>query len=226
MRTRRLALLAGLLLALAPGPAAFASVLYTYDFPGDPGSGLEANQTNGQPTNATFSDYTRTGVIEKKAKNVFNSNTWSVNTSIDTTQYTSFSITAAGGYHLNLTSLTFDAQANATGPNNGRVALFLNGSATAYATFDYTPASSYSLVTFDFTDLTDANLATTATFRFYGWNATNAGGQLGFDNVVTNGTISNLPEPAMLQPILWLLLGCTLVEAGRSFRARAARGHA
>jgi hypothetical protein len=208
--------LAGALL-LAGHPAVRASVIYLYDFPGDPGSGLAVDQTNLQPSGATFSDFTRTNVTATAGGNVFNSSNWNQGVAIDTAEYVGFSITSAAGFVLNLTSLTFDARRSATGPPNAEVALFLNGSSTAYATLDFVPTAILGPVTFDFTDLTDADNVTSATFHFYGWTALGSGGQLEFGNVSTNGTISNLPEGPVAWPI-FVLLGCVFIENLRRWR--------
>ena len=122
---------------------------------------------------------------------------------------------------LNLTSLTFDARRSATGPANAEVALFLNGAATAYATLDFVPTAILGPATFDFTDLTDADNVTSATFRFYGWTALGNGGQLEFGNVAMNGSIGAAPEVATLWRMVFLL-GCTLIETTRQqLRAKA-----
>ena len=200
-------------------PHAHASLIYTYDFPGNPGSGLASNQTNGQPAGATFSDFTRTADLTQMpgapAIDTYGTESWNQTGSIDTTQYEGFSIAAAAGNRLNLTSLTFDIQLKPSGPLNFEVGLFLNGSATAYATLDLTPTSSVTTYTFSFTPLTDADNVTSAEFRFFGWNAAAAGGGIVLDNVTTNGAISNLPESSTFVPIS-LLLGCVL--AARKWR--------
>src|SRR5690348_7678247 len=188
-----------------------ASLIFVYDFPGN--SGLASDQTNPQPANAIFGDFTRNnvGATPGAPANTFGSNTWSLSASMDPTVYEGFSITAAGGYHLNLSSLSFSAYRSSTGPANVEVGLFLNGSTTAYATFDFSPVvATNTPYTFNFGPLTDADNVTTATFKFFGWNATSGiGGQFYVSNVGTNGSISSLPESSSLAPIL-LLLGCAL----------------
>lgn len=178
--------------------------VFIYDFPGSPGSGnppvngFAANQTNPQPANATFSDFTRTATLTQMpgapANNTFGTENWNQTGSIDTTQYEGFSITAAGGSRLDLTSLNFDAALKPSGPTNFEVGLFLNGSSTAYATFDLSPTATLTTYSFNFTALTDSNNVTSAEFRFYGWNAVATGGGIVLDNVATNGTISTVPE--------------------------------
>jgi trimeric autotransporter adhesin len=148
---------------------------------------------------------------------VFNSNNWNQTGTIDPTQYVGFSITSNAGFHLNLTDLTFDARRSATGPLNIEVALFLNGSSTAYATLDFAPAGSLNSQTFDFADLTDGDNVTSATFKFFGWNAGGSGGQFEVDNVAINGAISSLPEIPTFLPVI-CLMACVLMEGARRKR--------
>jgi hypothetical protein len=198
-----------------------AAVIYTYDFPS--GSGLAIDQTNPQPSGATFSDFTRNNVNAVNHGDVFASVKWPSNGFIVSSDFVTFSISADAGQHLNLTNLTFSALIGSpTGPGNAQVALFLNGSATAYATFNFAPKTTLTAYNFDFTDLTDTTNATTATFKFFGWNAGGPAGSLDFDNVATFGAITNAPEPV----VAWLpgLVACCAVTADwlrrKVFRAR------
>ena len=203
--------------------ASTATVIYTYDFPGSPGSGLAAAQTNGQPPNGTFSDFVRVGGLNVVGggggTNVFGSNNWNQTGSIDLSQYEGFTITSAAGYHLELTDVGFQVKTSATGLGNMRVALYVNGSTTAFATFDLSPTTTMTAYSFDFTDLTPADNATTVDIRFYGWNAGGAGSQVFLDNVTTSGIISNVPEfePAW---IAFLVIAVSLVAERRRARAR------
>lgn len=219
-----------LIFAASTAPSRGA-VIYTYDFPGSPGSGLAANQTNGQPFLGTFSDFTRTGGLAQMpgapANNTYGTQSWNQTGSINTAQYEGFSITAAAGCHLNLTSLSFDVLLKPSGPLNFEVGLFLNGSSTAYATLDLTPTTILTTHTFDFTDLTDADNVTTAAFRFFGWNASAAGGGIILDNVITNGVILPEANPAYFAtlPVLLALgsLGRYILRLQRA-RAKNASG--
>src|SRR5690348_13346859 len=117
-------------------------LIYTYDFPGPgPNNGLAANQTNGQPSNATLSDYTRNGGLTGTGNSdVFGSRNWPTSATLDPTVFTAFTITANPGFVLSLSQLTFDSLKNgAAAPMLAEVDLFLNGSATAYASFAWTP---------------------------------------------------------------------------------------
>ena len=199
MRALKLSLFTTVALVLACSSGQ-ASLIYNYDFPGNPGSGLASDQTNGQPSGATFSDFTRTAGLTQMpgapASGTFGTENWNQTSSIDTTEFEGFSITAAVGNHLNLTSLSFDLALKPSGPTSFEVGLFLNGSSTAFATMDISPTATLTTYNFDFTDLTDADNVTTATFKFFGWNASANGGGIVLDNVTTNGTVVILPEPS------------------------------
>jgi hypothetical protein len=205
-------LLLGMVLLLCLQGQGKAAVIFLYDFPG--GSGVAASQTNGQPSGATFGDFTRANLNSTSSGNVFASVKWNTGGSIDTTEFLAFSITATGpNGHLNLTNLTFDNFIGSpTGPANMQVALFLNGSTTAYATMNFTPTTSVTSQNFDFTDLTDADWVTTATFKFFGWNAGGPAGEFDIDNVATNGAISSLPETNSAWPIAFLSGVCLAAE--------------
>jgi hypothetical protein len=210
-------LLISLLLACS---GAKASLIYLYDFPGDPGSGLATDQTNPQPSNVTFSDFSRTNLTlaATSTPGEFDTSGFAHNGQ-DTTQYQGFSITAAAGHVLSLTSLTFDAFQYASGATQGQVALFLNGSAVAYATQGF-HWDVNGQVTFDFIDLTDGDNITSAEFRFYGWTAGSINGADGLDNVAINGTIGTaVPEASAFWPIM-LLMACVGMTSVRETRRR------
>jgi hypothetical protein len=176
-----------------------AAVIYTYDFPGTPGSGLAVDQTNPQPSGATFGDFTRTGVVASGGgAGIFDTKNFSLNSSIDPTQWEGFSISAGPGATLGLTQLSFDITMALNGPANFEVALYLNGSATEYASAVWDARGLTTTLTFNFTALTPADNVTDATFKFYGWNNASLGAHVILDNVATSGTIDVVPEPSNL----------------------------
>jgi hypothetical protein len=202
-----------------------ASLIYTYDFPGSPGSGLAIDQTNGEPANATMSDFTRNGGLTGTGNSgVFGSKNWPTGGALDPTVFTAFSITADPGFVLTLSQLTFDSLKNgAGGPLNAEVDLFLNGSATAYATFAWTPQNApLTSYVFNFTAVTAADNVTSATFKFFSWNANDATNELQFDNVAIYGGI-DVPEGASLGPVA-LVVGCAVCLQGSVRRLRGKLG--
>ena len=210
----KLLILVGLVLVCTNGRA---SLVYVYDFPGPgPNNGQASNQTNPQPSHGTMSDFTRNGGITGSGVNgVFGGQNWPSGAAPDPNRWMGFTITANPGFVLNLTQLTFDSLKNgstggAGGAFTGEVALFLNGSTTAYATFLYVPNNApMTSYVFDFADVTYADMVTTATFKFFAYNATPTI-ELQVDNVSLFGGI-DVPEAASLGPIA-LLIGCALTR--------------
>jgi hypothetical protein len=198
-----------------------ASLIYTYDFPGPgPDNGLASNQTNPQPPNATMSDFTRSpGQVGTGNTGVFGSSNWSTSATLDPTTFNAFTITANPGFVLSLSQLQFDSLKNgATAPMLAEVDLFLNGSTTAYASFDWTPQNSpLTHYVFNFPTVNFSDNVTTATFQFFGWNATSSTNQILFDNVALYGGI-DVPEAAGLGPAALVLLSAVSLHQFRSRR--------
>jgi hypothetical protein len=206
-----------LLLFLAIPLWARASLVYLYDFPGDPGSGLAVDQTNSEPANATFSDWSRFKIDPVPTADVFNSAYWNNSAFFDPTEYASFTVTANSGYALTLSQLTFDEMRDSGGPTKGRVSIFLNGSTTAYATFNYNPTASLKNQTFNFSDVSNV---TTAEFRFYGWNGGTPDAGLFFDNVATTFDLVAVPIPERCTWLVSLVpMGIALFRVSRDLRS-------
>lgn len=127
--------------------------------------------------------------------------------------YFEFTVTPDVGKKLNLTTLNFfygDAQIEAS-PTVLNLGLYT--SVDSYvdqvgSTLSWSPADTVALVATDYfktasgvqyasLDLSGAafqNLTTATTFRIYGWDNTNVGGQLRIDDVQLNGSV--IPEPS------------------------------
>jgi len=208
---RPLSLALGLLAAALVSSAANGALIWTYDFPGPgPNNGSAANQTNPQPSGATFSDFTRNGgLIGTGNANVFGSTNWSTSATMDPTVFTAFTITGDAGFALDLNQLTFDSLKTGatTAGFTAEVALYINGSTSPYAFFGWTPQNApLTSYTFNFGPLTPADNVTTATFKFYGWNATDNTNGLQFTNVSVYGTIDAVPEIPAGWPVVLLMI--------------------
>lgn len=191
--------------------SASASIIWTYDFPGTPGSPLGSGQTNPQTPNATFGDWNRVNISAVGTADVFDSNYWNTTSMFDSTQYASFTITAAAGYHLDLALLTFDEMRASGGPTKGLVQMFINGSATVYDSLSYNPSSTVQNKTFSFTPTVDSDNVTTVEFRFYGWNGGTPDASLILDNVAV--TVGIVPEASPLKPVALLLASACATSA-------------
>ena len=96
----------------------------------------------------------------------------------------------------------------------------MNGSATAYASFAWTPQNApMTNYAFNFTPVTGADNVTTATFKFLAWNA-NATNEVQFDNVAVFGGV-DVPEGASVGPA-GLLISCAIL-ARRFSRGRSSK---
>lgn len=173
------------------------ATLFTYDFPGSPGSGAAASQTNAQPTGATFSDFTRTNVTVNTAGNVFNSSNWSTG-AVDATKYVSFNVTPTAGNILFLTSNSTTVQVSAiNGGNQGVVtALYGNSGATLIESTAFTPTASASTATFNFTDVISSE-ALNFRYSYYNMAATTTTGRV--DDVATVGSVVTSSSNIALQ---------------------------
>ena len=197
---RRLVLLFLLSALLSSVRPARAALTWAYDFPGTPGSGVANAQTNPQDPNATFGDWNRVNLTQVGTANVFDTTGWSVGAGIDTTQYEVFTITAAPGYHLDLTQLTFDQMRTSGGPTKGLINMYVNGSATVWDSFNWNPTASVQNKTFDFIDTVDADNVTVVEFRLFGWNGGDPNANMLVDNMAV--TVAIVPE----QNAAWLIV--------------------
>src|SRR6187399_1803445 len=128
--------------------------------------------------------------------------------SISTTQYYEVTITPAAGYLLDLNSITFTLQRSGTGIRQYAVRSNLDFTTNLPATISpaNTDLSVLPTNVFQVSDVTAAAengstitlgtaydaISTPVTFRFYGWNAEGTGGTFSIDNVVINGTATNV----------------------------------
>jgi len=165
-------------------------------------TGVSACPTNGNvaatPANATGAPLTRSTLTCNSTANVFNSTTLNATAAVVTSSYIEFSISAASGYKLNLTGLSFFRQASNSAPNR----LAVRYSTDNFANFtDWTAAPlsapAGSVTTWDFTDFATTN-GGTVTFRIYPYGtqradltgtAASSTGTFRLDDVTLYGTV-------------------------------------
>jgi hypothetical protein len=189
-----------LALAAAFTSSANAQSLFTYDFPGNPGSGLVTAQTdfiNNVQAAPLFSDFTRVGPLTAAPGTMFQTTGFPSAVVPDLSQYLSFTVSGALGNNITLTQLVFDLGRDAVGPQGLIVSLFVNGGLVAFQPFSVAvgPVSS----TWNFADvlLEGSNFGANAEFRFYGYAS--GGGVMTLGNVSTEGVIiTGVPEPATI----------------------------
>lgn len=191
MKAYRIAL--GAAVALALSASIQAQVLYTYTFTGT-GSLDGATVPGGTLAPIMLVG----GLSNQNGPNALLVGNFTTAATIDLGSYISLAITADPGYVITLDSLDGLRRRFNNGPQNGRVALFLNGSPTPvdFQNFPYT--NTVTGGAFNFADIVATDNVTTAEFRLYGWNSTTGGPATrlaGFDDVSITGTFTAVPEP-------------------------------
>ncbi len=111
-------------------------------------------------------------------------------------KYWEFVVTADPGYHLNLSNVTFDEHKGSSGPVNFQLSVndILVGSSLAPST----TSTAHNL------DLSQFNGLSSATVRFFAWNAANNGvnSDWNVDNVELNGAAAPEPSALLLATVL------------------------
>ncbi|WP_254413032.1 T9SS type A sorting domain-containing protein [Dyadobacter diqingensis] len=157
--------------------------------------------------NATGTAATRSTMTCTMFANAFNSTTLNNTAAINDNSYIEFSVTAAPGYQLNLTSLSFFRQGSASAPNQLEIRYSTDGFATStnWGAAPNTTTTPGATTVWDFADFSTA-LGATITFRIYPYGTqrsdlgaarASTGGTIRLDNIIINGTVSN-PMPVKL----------------------------
>lgn len=221
------------LLSLVCAGSLSAAVLAEYDFTGSTGTTLDAtpdftlsgiSATAISQNNLSLFGYTLVGT--NPALQVRPSGTQasaSPETAFTDANYFTFTVTPDVGQTISLSSLDFDAKA---GFNSGVRAFYVASSVGGFTAANVlksdsltgTLGTSFAGYSIDLTGAAFQNLTSAATFRFY-IQADTTGRSLEFDNIVLNGTVSAVPEPAAAAS----LLGLAAVAFAVSRRRRASR---
>jgi hypothetical protein len=185
--------------------------LFTLPFTGAATCPTPGSTLSPQPSNVTIGTVTRYGTLTcNSTADCYNTANWTTQTTINTTQYIEFTVTAAIGYQVNFASINFITQRSSTGPVNGRIA-HDGGTGTFSSSYDFTATTSNTAVSWDFTDFT-ANAGSTVKFRIYGWGASGSTGTLRLDDLTLNATINTTGGT-----LNWLLLGNAGINRSTNF---------
>lgn len=146
------------------------------------------------------------------AANSFNSSNWDITATLATNDnYITFSVSAAAGYQLNMTSLSYAMNGSNTAPGTDQWGFSTDGGVTwtMEDPFNMHQPAVSSLSNWDFADVS----ATSVEFRFwaYGTNSiigatSSIGGTTRINNIagndlILNGTVTAVPEPSTLTMI-------------------------
>ena len=187
LKNRYISLIMGILMFMAGSPA--VAQLGVYSFTGTDDCPLPNPMVTAQPANAIFSNFVNVNATCDPIANAFQNKDWNSGTTIDLNEYHEFSVKAAPGFSLNLTSFSFKQYVNnLTGV--GVTTWVLRSSRDNYTTnlgsglatlLTQTP-----VVTFpaDFSNI-DA-----VTFRIYLINVNSNGTRWVVDDVTINGIVN------------------------------------
>jgi hypothetical protein len=167
------------------------NALIRYSFTGAAGNELTF-VADAQPTNATASVMSRgAGNSGSNNLNKFSASGFST-TTIDLTDYFSFSVSPSVNYKTSLTKIELDLFRSGTGPQTWALRSSLDNFAADLTTIDLSGVNSKTdneiVLSSDFSDLTTA-----VEFRIYGFAATGAAGTGQIDNVQVFGSVTALP---------------------------------
>uniref|UniRef100_UPI00286D3C63 beta strand repeat-containing protein n=1 Tax=Flavobacterium sp. TaxID=239 RepID=UPI00286D3C63 len=193
--------------AAAPDVAQTRTVetaLYLNQFTGTSACPTQGNVAT-VAANTTGAAATRSTVTCSNLNNFFSSTTLNVTSSIVNTSYIEFSATAATGYRLNLTKLSFLRSGSGTAPNQLEVRYSTDGFATSTSMSNAAlTTTTATTLTWDFTDF-NTPISGTITFRLYPYGnqrsdlvagAAAASGTFRIDDVTIYGTVV-VPPPTV-----------------------------
>lgn len=154
----------------------FSGVLASWSFSGQPGSQASTAAGSAAP-GVTAGAISRSAALTAvSGANSINSSNWTTSASRDDTRYYTFSVTPPAGCELDLTSLSIETAASATGPGSAEVATSAD-SFTANATVGVASSSTAALT------VTDATTA--IELRVYGYSAGGTGGTLRIESTLS-----------------------------------------
>lgn len=111
--------------------------------------------------------------------------------------------------------VSFVTQGTGTGFNSNQMQYSVDGINFINFGGPFTPTTTFTLVSFDLSSIVALNDNPNAAFRIIFNGATSSTGNNRIDNLVVDGTVSTVPEPASI-----ILLGSGLVGLARHFRRK------
>ncbi len=149
------------------------------------------------------------GITTSSSTGNFRATNWTTATSIDTGDYIGFSLTAADGYEIDMSTITFGVGRSGTGTRNWAWRSSQDNFASDLAVYDtlatgvtntsgvLSHADNTTLYTGNILNLGSLAAGTTIEFRLYSWSAEAAGGSAGLAGALTfAGTLNSTTPPA------------------------------
>jgi hypothetical protein len=158
------------------------------------------NDQNISASNVTFGS----GLKIDNASGIYSAHHWTSATSIDSSDYISFTFDANTGYELDLTSFDFNAKIDKHGPQSLVIEYSIGGSTFQTVGSVITPSTSATNYSIALTGSEFQNLTDPVEFRIYGFSAGNPGSKLSINDYSVIGTVNEsggigaVPEPQTL----------------------------
>lgn len=186
-----------------------ADVVASYLFNPGPGDSAASNDTqaNSDATSLTDGAGVESSITgpgnPTQSYQVSENDTASEAAAFIANDYITFTVTPDAGYELDLTNFTLDLLKS---KNDAAGNFFLRSSVDTFTTTigsgsttnTVTGNGSYAPFTISLSGASFQNLTTATTFRIYSYGATDDKRELIHDNVILNGSVNVIPEPATL----------------------------
>lgn len=131
------------------------------------------------------------GLSSSGATDRYNATGWTTNSSLSTSDYFSFPITPANGYHINFSSFVYTGQRSSSGPQS----FSFRHSSSSFGTGIGSPNSTGT--TISLTNSAYQNITSATEFRLYGWSATQSTGTFSINDFTFNGSVLGTSETAL-----------------------------
>lgn len=194
---------------LSAGDIAKSPLFGTGSFSTAAAAGTETNVNAGTVTNGVGTGTRTTGTFSE-----FSLNAAGVSTAPTADRYFSFTLSPTTGFAVDLTSISFDVARGNNSDNRGAELRYsFDGFATTMtigrATITAGAQYAYSNFTFTLPDQFPGLQSTTSPIEFRFFTFANGSTQsVRFDNIIVNGTVATVPEPAAG---IMALSGCALL---------------
>jgi len=165
----------------------------------NPITGTNPNSSNPYTTgdvvasNLTVSGIGRgTGITGSNANNCYNASGWTTNSSSNSSDYYSWTLTPSSCYKINFTSFTYTGQSSGTGPTLFALKCSVDGYSSVIGSSNETGT------TINLTGGVYQNITSAITFRFYGYNAGGGSGTYRINDFTFSGSVvSNNVTPSI-----------------------------
>jgi hypothetical protein len=175
--------------------SAAAATLLTWNTFGNTGTETtEPSTTNNVNISAADLNYTGSTVTPTANVNRFGANNWVIG-ALNTAKYIQFTVTPNAGFSFTPTSFDFIWDFSGSGPKSVALRSSVDNYTADLGVITNMTTSTSTIRSIAISSLT--NIATTTTFKLYGYDATGTGGTGGFDcaasanNVILNGTTAS-----------------------------------